>query len=95
MRVQRVRDIQVVFILAEPTKGLPVGDDFKVRSIDVVLLEDLEFFVPEVATYDSNDANIGKETGRDREMRGRAPQHLFAFAKRSFDRIKRDRTNYE
>ena len=63
MRVERVRDIQIVFIAAKPAKRLAVGNNFQIGCIDVVLSEHGPFFGAEIPADDGDDRDISKKTG--------------------------------
>ena len=67
--IEGVRDVEVVFILTEPTEGFAVRNNFQVRGIDIVLGKDAELFVAEIAAHHRDDAHVGKETRRDRKVR--------------------------
>ena len=69
MGVERVRDVQIVFVTTKPSEGLAIGDSLQVSSVDVVTSEDLILLRTKVATNDADDSNVGKEARGDRKVR--------------------------
>ncbi len=53
-------------------------------------IKDFLLIRAEVATDDADDAYIREETCGDREVRGGATKHLFAFTKGRFDGVERN-----
>ena len=68
---------------------------FKIGGVDVMCVKNLLFFLAKVAADHTDDTNVREETGGDREVGGGAAQHFVKFSKGRFDRVERNRTNYE
>jgi hypothetical protein len=86
--------VHVVIVTAAPKEGLAVRNNLNVVSIDEMTLKNRPFIIAKIAADNADGINGRKETSGQAKVRRRTAKDTIAFAKRRFQRVKRDRTNY-
>ena len=85
LSVQGFGGVQIKSVFACPTEGFAAGNALEVGGVDFAFVEDGFIFGAEVFANDGDDADFGKERGRDGKVKAGTAQAAFAFAKRRFD----------
>ena len=88
-----VGDVHVVVVVAAPEEGPAAGHLLDPEGGDPVLLEHAELRGPEIVADRADDADVGEEAGREREMAGGAPEHALALAERGAHGVEGDRSD--
>ena len=61
LSVERMSDIQIVFITTAPAEGLAVCDSFEVARADSAAVKN--FLLGEITADDANNTDVSKEAG--------------------------------
>jgi hypothetical protein len=87
LRVERARGVQIEAVFAHPAEGLAARDALQILGADPALVKDGFVFGGEIVADDGDDAHVGEERGRYREVRDGSPQAALARAERRGDGI--------
>src|SRR5574341_1225593 len=92
--VQGLRLVQVVAVLADPAEGPPLR---RLEALDVhaAVREEPHVRLGEVLPHGRDEAHLGEEARRVREIRRRAPEDLADLAEGRFDAVECDRADDE
>ena len=93
LRVERLRDLHVLVVAAGPEERAPADDALEVVRVDPARCEDVELVVAEVLADDADDADVGEEARREREVRRSPAEDALALAERGLERVERDRAD--
>src|SRR4029079_7013081 len=80
LRVVGVSGVEVVVVVAAPEERLAARDVLDVVGVHAPPVQDGVLRVGEVVAHRPDDAYVGEEAGRQREVRGGSAQHPLALA---------------
>ena len=93
LRVVGVGDVHVVLVVPAPEEGLAAGDALDVVGGDAAAAQHRELLVAEVVADGADDADLGEEARREREVDGGAAEHALALPERRAHGVERDRAD--
>jgi hypothetical protein len=86
-------DVQVVVVVAAPEERLAPGNVLDVVHRDAALGEHRQVLVGEIVAHWADDAHLGEEARRQREVDRRAAEHSLPLAEGRANAVESDRSD--